>query len=59
MLPVNSLAEVARLELSRTASDEPALAGLLRVYKEYYPEIIVGHTSGRVARFEVLNQLFY
>ncbi|KAF2810585.1 Mis6-domain-containing protein [Mytilinidion resinicola] len=30
------------LELSRGIGNEPALQGLLRVYKDYYPDIIVG-----------------
>ncbi|CAA9963872.1 mis6 domain-containing protein [Pyrenophora teres f. maculata] len=34
-----------RLELSRGLSNEPALQGLLRVYKDYYPDIILGSTS--------------
>jgi len=33
------------LELSRGIGDEPALQGLLRVYKDYYPEIILGGTK--------------
>ncbi|KAI1517351.1 mis6 domain-containing protein [Pyrenophora tritici-repentis] len=33
------------LELSRGLSNEPALQGLLRVYKDYYPDIILGSTS--------------
>lgn len=43
-----------RLELSRKAGHEPALVGLLRVYKDYYPDIIVGDaTSGRASVFLV------
>ncbi|KAI4934114.1 hypothetical protein J4E86_011496 [Alternaria arbusti] len=34
-----------RLELSRGLGNEPALQGLLRVYKDYYPDIILGSTS--------------
>ncbi|PSN68151.1 Mis6-domain-containing protein [Corynespora cassiicola Philippines] len=30
------------LELSRGLSNEPALQGLLRIYKDYYPEILLG-----------------
>ncbi|KAF2840275.1 Mis6-domain-containing protein, partial [Patellaria atrata CBS 101060] len=38
------------LELSRTVGNEPALIGLLRVYKDYYPDIIISNvTSGRVS----------
>ncbi|KAF1844757.1 Mis6-domain-containing protein [Cucurbitaria berberidis CBS 394.84] len=33
------------LELSRGLGNEPALQGLLRVYKDYYPDIILGSTS--------------
>ncbi|KAL6708368.1 hypothetical protein ACN47E_003292 [Coniothyrium glycines] len=33
------------LELSRGIGNEPALQGLLRVYKDYYPDIILGTTS--------------
>ncbi|KAL1653580.1 Phosphate metabolism transcription protein [Didymella pomorum] len=34
-----------RLELSRGLGNEPALQGLLRVYKDYYPDIILGSAS--------------
>ncbi|KAF2397240.1 Mis6-domain-containing protein [Trichodelitschia bisporula] len=38
------------LELCRWVGNEPALIGLLRVYQNYYPEIIVGSTvSGRAS----------
>lgn len=33
------------LEISRGIGNEPALQGLLRVYKDYYPDIILGSTS--------------
>ncbi|KAH4069112.1 hypothetical protein HBI88_061990 [Parastagonospora nodorum] len=33
------------LELSRSIGNEPALQGLLRVFKDYYPDIILGSTS--------------
>ncbi|KAH7073756.1 Mis6-domain-containing protein [Paraphoma chrysanthemicola] len=33
------------LELSRGLGNEPALQGLLRVFKDYYPDIILGTTS--------------
>ncbi|RYN75681.1 hypothetical protein AA0120_g11991 [Alternaria tenuissima] len=33
------------LELSRGLGNEPALQGLLRVYKDYYPDIILSSTS--------------
>ncbi|OJD31534.1 mis6 domain-containing protein [Diplodia corticola] len=38
------------LEMVRTSGQDPALVGLLRVYKDYYPEIIVGNAaSGRTS----------
>ncbi|KAF1923756.1 Mis6-domain-containing protein [Didymella exigua CBS 183.55] len=33
------------LELSRGLGNEPALQGLLRVYKDYYPDVILGSAS--------------
>ncbi|UPX18545.1 Phosphate metabolism transcription protein [Ascochyta rabiei] len=33
------------LELSRGLGNEPPLQGLLRVYKDYYPDIILGNAS--------------
>ncbi|KAF1829221.1 Mis6-domain-containing protein [Decorospora gaudefroyi] len=33
------------LEFARGLGNEPALQGLLRVYKDYYPDIILGSTS--------------
>ncbi len=42
------------MELTRQAGNEPALVGLMRVYKDYYPDVIVGTvTSGRAAVFTV------
>lgn len=35
------------LELVRSIGEEPALLRLLRVFKDYYPEIIVGNVPGR------------
>ncbi|KAF1961181.1 Mis6-domain-containing protein [Byssothecium circinans] len=35
----------ALLEFSRSLGNEPALQGLLRIYKDYYPDIILGSTS--------------
>ncbi|KAK1760496.1 centromere protein I [Echria macrotheca] len=41
------------LGLSRQTGSDPALTGLLRVFKNYYPEIIVGQvTRGRAAAFK-------
>jgi hypothetical protein len=43
-----------RLELSRDAASEPQLVGLIRVYKDYYPDVIVGTaTVGRASAFAV------
>ncbi|KAI1429512.1 Mis6-domain-containing protein [Xylaria sp. FL1777] len=42
----------ALLLLSRQTGNDPALTGLLRVYKDYYPEIIVGDaTRGKASAF--------
>ncbi|KAK4226522.1 centromere protein I [Podospora fimiseda] len=41
------------LNLSRQTGGDPNLTGLLRVFKNYYPEIIVGDvTKGRAAAFK-------
>ncbi|PBP17696.1 hypothetical protein BUE80_DR011629 [Diplocarpon rosae] len=41
-----------RMELIRQAGNEPPLVGLMRVYKDYYPDVIVGEvTSGRASVF--------
>ncbi|CAL3965976.1 unnamed protein product [Diplocarpon coronariae] len=41
-----------RMELIRQAGNEPPLVGLLRVYKDYYPDVIVGEAaSGRASAF--------
>lgn len=43
-----------RLSLSRQTGNDPALTGLLRVFKDYYPEIIVGDaTRGKASPFNV------
>ncbi|KAL2129135.1 hypothetical protein VTI74DRAFT_8183 [Chaetomium olivicolor] len=43
----------AILSLSRQTGGDPSLTGLLRVFKNYYPEIIVGDvTKGRAASFK-------
>jgi centromere protein I len=36
---------MASLEYSRGLENEPALQGLLRIYKDYYPDIILGTTN--------------
>lgn len=42
----------ALLSLSRQTGNDPALTGLLRVYKDYYPEIVVGDaTRGKASSF--------
>jgi hypothetical protein len=42
------------MELIRQVGNEPPLVGLMRVFKDYYPDIIVGHTvSGRASVFTV------
>ena len=48
------LSTVHRLELSRSFGNEPTLLGLLNVYKEYYPDVILGQSViGKISRFEV------
>ncbi|KAI0167405.1 Mis6-domain-containing protein [Pestalotiopsis sp. NC0098] len=43
----------AVLALSRQTGNDPALTGLLRVFKNYYPEIIVGDaTRGKASTFK-------
>lgn len=45
-----------RLELARRVGNEPPLVGLIRVYKDYYPDVIVGETTaGRASVFTVLG----
>lgn len=34
------------LDLSRRVGNEPAVVGLIRVYKDYYPDVIVGDVAG-------------
>ena len=42
------------LGLSRQTGKDPALVGLLRVFKDYYPEIIVGDAiRGKASAFKV------
>jgi hypothetical protein len=50
------LTDLLRMELMRQAGNEPPLVGLLRVYKDYYPDVIVGDTSGRASVFMQPNQ---
>jgi len=43
------------MELTRQAGNEPRLVGLMRVYKDYYPDVIVGDVvSGRASVFTVI-----
>ncbi|RFU26880.1 hypothetical protein B7463_g9460, partial [Scytalidium lignicola] len=40
------------MELTRQSGNEPPLVGLMRVYKDYYPDVIVGDvTAGRASVF--------
>jgi len=42
------------MEVTRQAGNEPPLVGLMRVYKDYYPDVIVGDvTAGRASVFTV------
>lgn len=46
------------MELTRQAGNDPALVGLMRVYKDYYPDVIVGDaTSGRASVFTVYHSV--
>ncbi|KAF7875194.1 hypothetical protein EAF04_002366 [Stromatinia cepivora] len=47
----------ALMQWTRKAGHDPALIGLMRVYKDYYPEVIVGDvTSGRASVFTHPNR---
>ena len=42
------------MELTRQTGNEPPLVGLMRVYKDYYPDVIVGDVViGRASVFTV------
>ncbi|KAF4978125.1 hypothetical protein FZEAL_5457 [Fusarium zealandicum] len=44
---------VTRLNLSRQTGNDPCLIGLLRVFKDYYPEVIVGEAiRGKSSSFK-------
>ncbi|KAM0138696.1 hypothetical protein ACHAP3_003560 [Botrytis cinerea] len=46
-----------RMQWTRKTGHDPALVGLMRVYKDYYPEVIVGDvTSGRASVFTHPNR---
>lgn len=45
----------AILDFSRQTGHDPSLVGLLRVYKNYYPDVIVGDaTRGKASPFKVI-----
>ncbi|KAK0100090.1 hypothetical protein ONS95_013098 [Cadophora gregata] len=47
----------ALMELTRQGGNEPSLVGLMRVYKDYYPDVIAGEViSGRASVFTHPNQ---
>jgi hypothetical protein len=47
------------MELTRQAGNDPSLVGLMRIYKDYYPDVIVGDTLvGRASVFTVSISLF-
>lgn len=37
------------MELTRQSGNDPPLVGLMRVYKDYYPDVIVGDVTSRRA----------
>lgn len=42
------------MELTRQAGNDPPLVGLMRVYKDYYPDVIMGDAiTGRASVFTV------
>lgn len=42
------------MELTRATGNDPPLVGLMRVFKDYYPDVIVGAvTLGRASVFTV------
>jgi centromere protein I len=44
------------MELTRQAGNDPHLVGLMIVYKDYYPDVIIGDTIfGRASVFTVSN----
>jgi hypothetical protein len=47
-----------RLEFSRGLGNEPALQGLLRVYKDYYPEIILGSAATSRKSFAPVRPIY-
>lgn len=58
IVPSSSLT-LDRMELTRKAGNEPPLVGLMRVYKDYYPDVIVGEAiSGRASVFTVESSCY-
>lgn len=56
---MNILLTLRRLELARRVGNEPPLIGLIRVYKDYYPDVIVGEVaSSRASVFTVREERF-
>ncbi|KAF9771481.1 hypothetical protein IL306_010897 [Fusarium sp. DS 682] len=48
----------ALLNLSRQTGNDPCLIGLLRVFKDYYPEVIVGEAvRGRASSFKACSSV--
>jgi hypothetical protein len=46
--------------LARRVGNEPPLIGLIRVYKDYYPDVIVGGlANGRASVFMVSFNIFH
>ena len=42
------------MELTRQSGNEPQLVGLMRVFKDYYPDVIVGDVvAGKASVFTV------
>lgn len=49
-----------RMELTRQAGNEPSLVGLMRVFKDYYPDVIVGDViTGRASVFTVSSYYLF
>ena len=49
-----------RLELAKKVGSEAPLLGLIRVYKDYYPDVIVGEAgTGRIAVFGVRSACIF
>lgn len=56
----NTILTNPRMGLTRQTGNDPPLVGLMRIYKDYYPDVIVGEvTSGRASVFTVSNSTSY